>query len=95
MMKRFSLAGLVAALMIVMPAVQAEDLLQIYQKALLSDPAIKEAAANRDAALEAQPSARGFLLPQIDADATFSDDTSDGLRNTAIGGVNVPQAFDS
>ena len=71
-----------------MPAGQAEDLLQIYQKALLSDPSLREAAANRDATLEAQPAARGFLLPQIDADATFSDEASEGLRNTAVGGVN-------
>jgi len=84
---------LVAALLM-MPIGQAEDLMDIYQKALLSDPGIKEAAANRDATLQSKPAARGFLLPQIDADATYSDDSSEGVRNSTFGGANQAQVFD-
>ena len=43
----------------------AATLLEIYQQALQSDPRIHEAEARRLAALEAEPQARGVLLPQI------------------------------
>ncbi len=41
------------------------SLLEVYQQALQSDPRIHEAEARRLAALEAEPQARGVLLPQI------------------------------
>jgi len=87
MKKTLALLSLVAALL-TMPVGNADSLIDIYRLALLSDPGIKEAEANRNAALELKPAARGFLLPQIDADATYSDDTSDGTRLGGAGGVN-------
>jgi len=44
---------------------QSENLLDVYQAAVKSDPLIREAEARRLAALEAKPQARALLLPQI------------------------------
>ena len=68
---------IVAAVGLVGP-VQAESLLEIYQQALQSDPRIHEAEARRLASLEAEPQARSLYLPQIDADASFTDSDSTG-----------------
>ena len=64
-----------AALLAVSLPAQAATLLEIYQQALQSDPRIHEAEARRLAALEAEPQARGVLLPQIGfgADWTLSE----------------------
>jgi len=72
---------------------QAESLLEIYQMALRSDPSIREAEANRSAIAQTEAQSRGVLLPQIDANASWSDTTSEGIRNTAVGGTNVGQQF--
>ncbi|MGI9222317.1 MAG: TolC family outer membrane protein [Woeseiaceae bacterium] len=58
--------------------IQAESLLEIYQQALQSDPRIHEAEARRLAALEAEPQARSLYLPQIDADASWTETDSSG-----------------
>ena len=78
-----------------MPVGQADNLWEIYQRALLSDPAIKEAEANRDAALELKPAARGFLLPQIDGDANFTEQSTEGARNTTFGAANALNVFNT
>lgn len=72
---------------------QAESLLEIYQMALQSDPTIREADANRSAELQSRPQARGLLLPQIDFNAAWADQASEGLQNTPIGGQNLRQDF--
>lgn len=59
-----ALGGLVGGLLGTQ-AVLADNLLQVYEKAVLSDPAIREAEANRLATQEGKPIARGALLPQI------------------------------
>jgi outer membrane protein len=76
------------------PLAHAEDLAEVYQRALQSDPQIREAEANRLAALEAKPQALSALLPQLNADANFTDSRSDGIYNTVIntdpgGGTNL------
>ena len=65
---------------------QAATLLEIYQQALQSDPRIHEAEARRLAALEAEPQARGVLLPQIgfNADWTRTESEGSGVQNTVI-----------
>lgn len=67
----------------------AADFDAVYRKALLSDPLIREAEANRLAALEAKPQARAALLPQLSAAAVYDDSSSDGSRtffqNTSSG----------
>jgi len=71
----------------------AESLLDIYQMALRSDPSIREAEANRSAIAQTESQARGVLLPQVDANASWSDTSSEGIRNSAFGGTNVRQQF--
>jgi outer membrane protein len=62
--KSFLLAcGVAAALL--GPVVRSENLLDVYQAAVQSDPLIREAEARRLAALESKPQARALLLPQI------------------------------
>lgn len=56
----------------------AASLLEVYQQALQSDPRIHEAEARRLAALEAEPQARGVLLPQITANGDWARSTSEG-----------------
>lgn len=94
MKKTLALLSLVAVL-ITMPVGHADSLIDVYRQALLNDPGIKEAEANRNATLELKPAARGFLLPQIDADANYSDQSSDGARNTTFGGINALNEFDT
>ncbi len=72
-----NIALLTVALLLVEGAT-ADSLLEIYEKALLSDPQLREAEANRLAAREGYPQARGALLPQISGRANWSDEDSDG-----------------
>jgi len=53
------------ALALLGSAARSENLLDVYQAAVKSDPLIREAEARRLAALEAKPQARGLLFPQI------------------------------
>jgi len=66
-----------AVLFAALPA-GAESLLEVYQRALQSDPLIREAEANRRATEEAVPQARGLLLPQLSASASESRGTAEG-----------------
>jgi outer membrane protein len=94
MKKTLAFLSLFAAL-VTMPVGHADSLIDVYRQAILSDPGIKEAEANRNAALELKPAARGFLLPQIDADADYTDRSSEGARNTTFGGANALNEFDT
>ena len=58
--------------------VSAASLLDVYEQALVNDPRIKEAFANKEAIIEAKPQARSFILPQLSGSASFSDNDSDG-----------------
>jgi outer membrane protein len=58
----------------------ASDLAEVYQRALQNDPQIREADANRLAALEAKPQARAALLPQLTASAGYDSTDSEGSR---------------
>ena len=55
----------------------AASLLDVYEQALVNDPRIKEAFANKEAIIEAKPQARSFILPQLSGSASFSDNDSD------------------
>ena len=59
----FSLLSVTFGLLVLPTAGFSASLLEIYQQALQSDPRIHEAEARRLAALEAEPQARGVLLP--------------------------------
>ena len=77
-MKRQSILAASGLLFLAPVLASAESLLEVYQQALQSDPQVREAEANRDAAEEAAPQARGALLPQITATGSYEDSTSDG-----------------
>jgi outer membrane protein len=62
----------------------AASLLEIYQEALQSDPLIHEAEARRMATLEAMPQARGLLLPQLNASASYGQGASSGLQQQPV-----------
>ncbi len=55
----------------------AADLRDVYERALTSDPLIREADANRLAARESRPQAVAALLPQIAASGRYNDEESD------------------
>jgi outer membrane protein len=59
-------------------AVRAENLLEVYQAAIKSDPLIREAEARRMAALESKPQARSLLLPQVNVGGQIYTANSDG-----------------
>ena len=59
-----------------------EDLLAVYDRALLNDPQIREAEATRMAAMEAKPQALANLLPQFSGTGTRSRAWSDTTGST-------------
>jgi outer membrane protein len=62
----------------------AEDLLRVYEDAVSSDPAIREANANRRASREARPQAWSALLPQINGTVQATHSESDETQPTFI-----------
>ena len=72
------------ALMICLIGMQgaaAADLLAVYQRALQNDPALREAEANRLAALESKPQALAALLPQLNGTALAGKERDSGPSN--------------
>ncbi|HET8696310.1 MAG TPA: TolC family outer membrane protein, partial [Gammaproteobacteria bacterium] len=68
------------------PAMAQESLLDIYQRALQNDPAIREAEATYRAQAEVKPQTRSGLLPSLSLGSTRSGRFSD-----ASGGFTLPQ----
>jgi len=76
--------------LLVLPAVgHSASLLEVYQQALQSDPRIHEAEARRLAALEAEPQARGVLLPQLDFSGEWTNRESSGPGNFSDGSAGT------
>ena len=73
----------------------ADSLLQVYEKALQSDPQVREAEANRLAVLEGKPIARGALLPQASGRMNFANNATDGTTSTFFGGLQSTRLVDS
>ncbi|MEM9171462.1 MAG: TolC family outer membrane protein [Pseudomonadota bacterium] len=101
-MKQILILGMVCAATLSAPSADAaEDLLDIYQRALQADPLIREAEANRLATEESLPQARGLLLPQITASAFEQRSESNGDQlfqqadPTTGNIVNVTAPFES
>ena len=84
--------SLTLGVLLAMPAAGAEDLLAVYQRALSNDPQIREADANRRAAMEAKPQALAALLPQVSGTYSYDKDKSDGssVRSFVLNGVITP-----
>ena len=75
--KLIKLASLVAVLGI--PFItNGASLIDIYEDAIIHDPRLKEAYANKQAIIESKPQALSFLLPKLTASSTFSDSDTDG-----------------
>ena len=78
---------------------QAEDLIQVYERAQQQDAQLRAAEAEYRAVLEARPLARSAILPQVSADAElgafYSDpdgrDSVDGSRREI--GLNLNQSL--
>ncbi|MGL5391554.1 MAG: TolC family protein, partial [Shewanella sp.] len=70
---KFKIRSLCSALTLVAAAsaVQADDLLQIYQKALTNDPLVLQAQAQRNALFEKIEQNRAPLLPTISANVGY------------------------
>ena len=74
---KFLLLPVVAGL-IGIQAAPAEDLADVYRLAVQSDPLLREAEANRLAALETKPQARALLFPQVNVAASRTEIESEG-----------------
>ena len=73
---------------------QAASLLEIYQQALQSDPRIHEAEARKLAALEAEPQARGVMLPQVNFSGDYTRVEQSSSRAEDFPGLGI-QTFTS
>jgi outer membrane protein len=71
------------------PASAQESLMEVYERALMNDPAIREAEATYLATAEVKPQARAFLLPTLNLGATrrhtFSDLQGSGVVDPVTG----------
>jgi outer membrane protein len=67
----------------------AADLVAVYQRALQNDPQLREAEANRLAALESKPQALAALLPQVNGSALANKERDTGTSNL-VESVNLP-----
>lgn len=74
-------------------AAQADDLMSVYQRALSSDPQIREADANRLAAREAKPQAIAGVLPSITGFGQYAKVDRSGT--TLVGQNNVNSSTDT
>jgi outer membrane protein len=88
------LAALVAAALGAPAVAAAEDLAAVYQRALRSDPQLREAEATRLATLERRPQALANLLPQLSATGSYVHDDIDASQTiTATDPVTGQIAF--
>jgi len=77
---------------------QAEDLMQVYKQARLSNPELRRSAADRDAAFEKINEARSPLLPQLGlgADYTYNNGYRDANgvdSNVTSGSLQLTQTL--
>ncbi len=67
----------------------AADLVAVYQRALQNDPQLREAEANRLAALESKPQALAALLPQLNGSAVVGKEHDTGPYDQAYSVTGV------
>lgn len=94
---RKRLPTLIAMLMCgLAPVSQAEDLLQIYDMAVVSSPALREAEQTLFATREVKPQAQALLLPSVSAtgDLTYQNVDSSG-RNATGSRVSRSESYDT
>ncbi len=77
----------------------AADLIDVYRRALQNDPQLREAEANRLAALESKPQALAALLPQLSGSGLVSKERNTGPTdliesvNNITGGGTFLESF--
>ena len=76
-----------AAILVGTQASNATDLLEIYDQAAVNDPTISTAAAVRLATREAKPQAWSSLLPNISANANWSNTECAGFTQCNTSGI--------
>jgi outer membrane protein len=88
--------GLVIATLLVAGAAQGENLLEVYDRAVVNDPQIREADATRLANREAKPQAIATLLPSVSGSADLGRNNSDADTTSSflLNGVIVPSISD-
>jgi len=84
-----TLALIAASIAMAMQTSHATDLLEIYDQAAINDPTILTAASVRLAAREAKPQAWANLLPNISANANWSNIECVGYSQCISSGVPV------
>ena len=89
--------GLMIATLLVANTARSEDLLQVYDMAVINDPQIREADATRLANREAKPQAVGTLLPHLSGNADMGRNWTDGNSTSSflLNGVIVPSISDT
>ncbi|MFI4891106.1 MAG: TolC family outer membrane protein [Steroidobacterales bacterium] len=70
----------------------AADLVAVYRRAVQNDPQLREAEANRLAAIEAKPQAQSALLPQLSASGSAARERDTGSTNTSVPLIGYPGA---
>jgi len=90
-MRQTTRLALTLGLVLATPFARGADLLEVYQRALQSDPQIREAEANRLATLETKPQALAGLLPTLSANGNYIERDQKGENSTlaVVGGVPV------
>jgi outer membrane protein len=81
-MRKTSRYALSLTLALAIPFAQGADLVEVYQRALQSDPQIREAEATRLATLEAKPQALAGLLPTLTATGNYTSRDQEGENST-------------
>lgn len=71
----------------------AEDLLQIYDMAVQSDPRLREAEQNLFATREVKPQARALLLPNLNMVGSADYKTIDARTSTELGRIDSNESF--
>jgi outer membrane protein len=79
-----------ATVLLAAPPAEATDLAEVYARALQNDPLIREAEANRLAALESKPQALALLLPQLSAGASYNKSDTESPGEAEIDGTTYP-----
>lgn len=83
-----SILSLLVGLSVVSQAF-ADDLYQVYQQAMVKDPTINRAEAERNSAYEGISISRAALLPDISGTISYSDATNEFARATDTGTLQV------
>jgi outer membrane protein len=93
---RKTLTLLPVSALLVSGLASGDTLMQIYEKALRSDPLVREAEANMMATQEGKPIARGSLLPQVSGRYNLNETTAKGETVTTLGNAQpVPRVINT